>query len=526
MDESKKIKVLVTPMATNSIVVKSATEQNSISVHSDATMYYSNLSKAWAVSNGIVQNEDYSSKHYAFISKEQAEISQLSASAAENIYAKFSDSAEETIKEINILFENYISDISSVKDDTIVLIENSETKALNNIANENKKTIENINNAAKSYTNLTYTQITNTPIEIPQDYVIEISGKTLTLKSGARLFYPNGALQPEEVKTTSDLSTTFKDTMTGTYFVFGNVNRKGITFLTGAQNTFSGGSEPTATTYIWYDLMNNIVKYNNGTNVLSGYSIPFAIVTVASGVIKSVNVFNGSGYIGRTLWVAKGVKGLIPNGRNADGTCNNIELTNNYFRRLTMSEARTNSGLWVLSNNLTYGTGYTYNAQTNKIEHPTVENTSIFKVAEYTSSSDGTITDFTPWNAFMAVDYNEFKGEVDKVKSDMSTIQADISTIKIDLNSKDNFAINYSAGVAISGDFTASSAGLLVCEFKSSSSYQTVWVNGFIAASGSTAGNDNEAVGTGTVLLSKGDKVTFNGYPTYTNRVFYPCKGV
>ena len=79
-----------------------------------------------------------------------------------------------------------------------------------------------------------------------------------------------------------------------------------------------------------------------------------------------------------------------------------------------MSDARTNSGLFVLSNNLTFGTGYTYNAQTNKIEHATVENTSVFKVAEYSCSSDGTITDFKPYNAFMAVDYNEFENAIKK----------------------------------------------------------------------------------------------------------------
>ncbi len=46
-------------------------KQNIVRVTSDTTSYYSNLSKQWAVSDGLVENEDYSAKYYAAKSAQQ-----------------------------------------------------------------------------------------------------------------------------------------------------------------------------------------------------------------------------------------------------------------------------------------------------------------------------------------------------------------------------------------------------------------------------------------------------------------------
>jgi hypothetical protein len=42
---------------------------------------------------------------------------------------------------------------------------------------------------------------------------------------------------------------------------------------------------------------------------------------------NSYTIFNGFGYIGSTVFALPGVKGLIPNGRNADGTLNSTPFT-------------------------------------------------------------------------------------------------------------------------------------------------------------------------------------------------------
>ena len=45
-----------------------------------------------------------------------------------------------------------------------------------------------------------------------------------------------------------------------------------------------------------------------------------------SGFTSIDQVFNGFGYIGSTVFALPGVKGLAPNGRNADGSLKNTEV--------------------------------------------------------------------------------------------------------------------------------------------------------------------------------------------------------
>jgi hypothetical protein len=93
---------------------------------------------------------------------------------------------------------------------------------------------------------------------------------------------------------------------------------------------YSGSSAPSGQTNMaWYDTSNNLVKLTSdrGSTWTSGYSLPIAIATITSDVITSIDqIFNGFGYIGSTVFALPGVKGLIPNGRNADGTLKNTEI--------------------------------------------------------------------------------------------------------------------------------------------------------------------------------------------------------
>lgn len=57
----------------NSITVSSAGRKANINVSADSSQYYSNLARQWAISDVIVNSEDYSSKYYANFSKQCAE---------------------------------------------------------------------------------------------------------------------------------------------------------------------------------------------------------------------------------------------------------------------------------------------------------------------------------------------------------------------------------------------------------------------------------------------------------------------
>lgn len=180
--------------------------------------------------------------------------------------------------------------------------------------------LSNLTSTGKNIANWS-NNVTNCITEIPQDIKLELNNGTLTLKAGSKVYVPNGAGVFDTITTTSDYSTT--NTYTGTAFVFYNNNS---IFLEDTTLISSGTTPPSNGTF--YNTSDNTVKrYANGALILSYTSFPIAIVTCAGAITSIDQVFNGFGYIGSTVFALPGVKGLIPNGRNADGTLKNIEFT-------------------------------------------------------------------------------------------------------------------------------------------------------------------------------------------------------
>lgn len=186
-------------------------------------------------------------------------------------------------------------------------------------------------------TAINYNNISNCITEIPQDIKLELNNGTLTLKAGSKVYIPNGAGVFDVKNITSDLTTT--ETGNDKYILTiksdGNLRKWQLV------NCLSGSIVPTDVQYpLWYDTTNNLMKtsQNGGQTWSSGDSFPLCIFTVSSGAISSIDqVFNGFGYIGSTVFALPGVKGLIPNGRNADGSLKNIEFVNDRVRTLTAS---------------------------------------------------------------------------------------------------------------------------------------------------------------------------------------------
>lgn len=92
---------------TNEIYVTSKSSKQSINASSDLSNYYSRLSKQWAVSNEIVNNEDYSSKYYA----EQTKV----------IY-------DDAVNTIGLEKENALNSINNTKLDAILTVEDEGNK--------------------------------------------------------------------------------------------------------------------------------------------------------------------------------------------------------------------------------------------------------------------------------------------------------------------------------------------------------------------------------------------------------------
>ena len=169
-------------------------------------------------------------------------------------------------------------------------------------------------------------KITNCITEIPQDIKLELNNGTLTLKAGSKVYIPNGVgvfdvLNIQSDKTVSCSSTTGKTLIR----VYPYQQPYGDVLV----SSFYSGSNPSGITGMFYNTTTNKITYHeNGVSDGNMCSLPIAEITVNNGQVTSIDqVFNGFGYIGSTVFALPGVKGLIPNGRNADGSLKNIEFT-------------------------------------------------------------------------------------------------------------------------------------------------------------------------------------------------------
>lgn len=259
------------------------------------------------------------------------------------------------------------------------------------------------------------THISNCITEIPQDIKLELNNSTLTLKAGSTVYVPNGNGVFEKKMTTSDLSknTSGDSLSTGTYMLFVNsaLSRIDVWPL---DKVVSGSTDSLAgTTYhTWYDTTNNVInRYtNSGSTVNWTCALPLAIVTITNSFVTSIDkVFNGFGYIGSTVFALPGVKGLISDGRNADGTLKSTEFTTNNVLINTVGNSTSN--MYVLLN----ATGISC-LDTSNIEYKEKENL-VYNTAqswiEYSCiccnlyRTSGKITSLTPKTVFHALDWND-----------------------------------------------------------------------------------------------------------------------
>lgn len=194
-----------------------------------------------------------------------------------------------------------------------------------------------------------YKQITNCITEIPQDIKLELNDGTLTLKAGSKVYVPNGTGKFNEVTISSDKTITH--TSNGTYSVFVTENQAFLS-ITNIISSGEGFDIQDQQYHTRYNITDNIIRYttNYGSSWdVNNLSFPLCHITVSNGKITSIDqVFNGFGYIGSTIFALPGVKGLIPNGRNADGSLKNIEFT------IDSVKTATRTWTWDLTSNPPY----------------------------------------------------------------------------------------------------------------------------------------------------------------------------
>lgn len=249
--------------------------------------------------------------------------------------------------------------------------------------------------------------VSNCITEIPQDINLTLSNGTLTLKAGSKVYVPNGSGVFDVVNITTDKTT--NASANGEYMYF--INTSGNLQRWALSDCFSGTTAPTSVHYpMWYDTTNNIIKSSDdyGTTWTGKFSLPIAIVTISNGAISSIDqVFNGFGYIGSTVFCLPGVKGLIPNGRNVDGTLKNTAL--NVSNVITTTFTGTAKTILALKTNVVIeGNGIWYDATNNYIYYSSGSTSPEFCLPIATATlTSGVISNFHPKNNFQAVDYSD-----------------------------------------------------------------------------------------------------------------------
>lgn len=332
--------------------------------------------------------------------------------------------------------ELYITDSddeAQVKSNLSQIIDDSTTKYPSNKA---------VKDESSRITTLMDTKISNCITYIPQDIKLELNNGTLTLKAGSKVYIPNGAGVFDVVTIASDIKYKYTYAPSSDSFVMLFINQSGTAFVNSRLEfaCFSGETQPSGNYINWYKTNENRMYSigNNATIEDSGFSFPIArVIQGSDGVTKSIDqVFNGFGYIGSTVFALPGVKGLIPNGRNADGSLKSIEVVQNSVKIMTMASymaGRKHCPLELFFNNELGGMAINFNnwgvvatlkdlprdklyAAYHCLEDNFVHyfnNTGVESIdkclfaATFAVGDDNKITSFTPKTVFHALDYND-----------------------------------------------------------------------------------------------------------------------
>lgn len=170
---------------------------------------------------------------------------------------------------------------------------------------------------------------TNCITKIPQDIKLELSaGGSLTLKSGSKVYVPNGIGIYDEISIQNDLVLEQAGSSSDDFFLF---YRKDINKLSyGGIVLWKSGTEmPEESICFWYDVLANKIKYIN-TSVHENYecSLPIALCSRKNGTIVQIKqIFNGAAYVDKYIVPLKGITGVYADGFQKDGGLKNTEYT-------------------------------------------------------------------------------------------------------------------------------------------------------------------------------------------------------
>lgn len=346
------------------------------------------------------------------------------ASVSNNIYGN-SDTVQPQATEMYLYFYvgNYVEDITTIDAGKLAeavndfdidtfkpQVDEVKNEAISDINQTTSDSVEQLKNMGEV---VNYTNISNCITEIPQDIKLELSDGVLTLKSGSKVHLAYGNLD-DTLIIESDITLT--NIYSGKYMI---IRTSPTAMYAGNIETCLSGtianrpSTLTRSTGLYFATDENKIYLtgDSGSTWYSagGYTLPLGIMTVSDGAISSIDqVFNGFGYIGSTLFALSGVKGLIPNGRNDDGSLNNIRFTTE--RTITATDSSTSTNALTINNpNIIRisTTNYFYDEEKNIIINKYNNKQTLVALYGFCKTNNGVVSEFTTNTAFHAVDYSD-----------------------------------------------------------------------------------------------------------------------
>ena len=121
--------------------------------------YYENLAKHWAVSEKLVNGEDYSSKHYANKSKQQAILAKEKANIAVVKAQEVLDNGNKALSNISSQEEASKSSIKTEGESQIANIQANGNTQINNIKKQGNESVASVNSAGATQVNLAKAEV-------------------------------------------------------------------------------------------------------------------------------------------------------------------------------------------------------------------------------------------------------------------------------------------------------------------------------------------------------------------------------
>ncbi|MBQ8299281.1 MAG: hypothetical protein IJX99_05385, partial [Clostridia bacterium] len=242
-------------------------------------------------------------------------------------------------------------------------------------------------------------EITNCLLEVPQNIKLELTDGVLTLKAGSTYILPNGKDNFEHITISEDLTRNkfgngSHENLYIQMYVPNSTGIGGLSFVE-PRNITVGTEQPASG--MWYNTTTNqIINYISSGAEDAIRSFPIAVVKTESGIVTEIKeVLNGIGHFGSVIFADKGIKCLIPNGRNEDGTLNNIEFKTDKVLVHNITENKTGWELYLSSSHLTKSTVINYDDLSNYNIHPTLGNYLYCQIGTFdTSSTNFAVSNF------------------------------------------------------------------------------------------------------------------------------------